>query len=209
MDFLIFKHPLAKFFKVLNDLTEQNQAAGLANVGIQQLNLSYSPEQDRLLFRVGLHDNSELQVWLTFRVTRQIWQLLSGRTAFPTANSIQQDAAPQQALEQFQQEAEAVEALQKMDFSSAYQPREKVQNDGPMLAVKASLNDANPVAPVLILSFIEGIAVNMNLNKEMVLAICNMLQMAAKDAGWSIGAPAQEPVSMRLAEGAEPKKVLH
>lgn len=178
-------------------------------MGIQQLNLSYSPEQDRLLFRVGLHDNSELQAWLTYRVTRQIWQLLSGKTALPTADSIQQDATPQQALEKFRQEAQVAEALQKMDFSTAYQPREKVQNEGTMLVVKADLNDANPDAPMLNLTCVEGMTINMNLNREMVLAICNMLQLTAKEAGWSVGAPAQEPASMRLAGDAEIKKVLH
>ena len=50
----------------------QNEAA------IQQINLSYSVEQDRLLLRVGLADNSELLVWLTNRFTRLLWQLLNG-----------------------------------------------------------------------------------------------------------------------------------
>jgi len=178
-------------------------------VGIQQLNLSYSTEQDRLLFRVGLQDNSELQVWLTYRVAREVWQLLSGKTPLPSAKSIRPEATPQQALEQFQQEAKTMETLQKMDFSTAYQPREKVKNDGPMLVVKASLNDANPDMPILNLVCHEGMTINMNLNKEMVLAICNMLQLTAKEAGWSIGASAQEPASMGLAEDAEIKKVLH
>lgn len=198
-----------KFFEALNDLTEQNQAAGLTNVGIQQLNLSYSHEQDRVLFRIGLYDDSELQVWLTYRVTRKIWQLLVGKTPLASANSSQQDATPQQALQRFQRDAETMEALGKMDFTSAYQPRGEVKNDGPMLAVKASLNDANPDVPILYLVCQEGMTINMNLNKEMVLAICNMLQLTAKEAGWNIEAPAQEAVSMRLAEGAEIKKVLH
>ncbi len=190
-------------------MTEQNQPVGFANVSIQQLNLSYSHEQDRLLFRIGLCDDSELQVWLTYRVTRKIWQLLVGKTPLASANPSQQDATPQQALQRFQREAETIEALGKMDFTSEYQPRGKVKNDGPMLAVKASLNDANPDVPILDLVCQEGMTVNMNLNKEMVLAICNMLQRTAKEAGWSVGAPGQEPASMRIAEGAEIKKVLH
>ncbi len=178
-------------------------------MSIQQLNLSYSHEQDRLLFRIGLHDDSELQVWLTYRVTRKIWQLLVSKTPLASANSSQQDATPQQALQRFQQEAETMEALGKMDFTSAYQPRRTVKNDGPMLVVRASLNDANPDMPILDLVCHEGMTINMNLNKEMILAICNMLQTTAKEAGWSVGAPAQEPASIRLAEDAEIKKVLH
>ena len=39
---------------------------------IQQINLGYNTEQDRLLLRVGLADNSELLVWLTNRITKQL-----------------------------------------------------------------------------------------------------------------------------------------
>jgi hypothetical protein len=63
--------------------------------------------------RVGLADNSELMVWLTYRITKQLWQLLNGETHLPTANSIQPETAPQQAVEQFKQELEVTETLQK------------------------------------------------------------------------------------------------
>ena len=34
------------------------------------------PDQDRLLFRVGLSDNTELVLWLTRRITKSIWNWL-------------------------------------------------------------------------------------------------------------------------------------
>jgi hypothetical protein len=39
----------------------------MTDVGIQQINLSNLTEQDRMLFKVGLSDNNELLVWLTYR----------------------------------------------------------------------------------------------------------------------------------------------
>ena len=68
------------------------------DVGIQQLNLSYIADQDRLLLRVGLSDNSELTVWLTYRITRMIWQLLNVEAHLPSASSIQAGTPPQRQL---------------------------------------------------------------------------------------------------------------
>ncbi len=185
-------------------MPEQNKP-DVTNIAIQQLNMVYNPDQDRLLFRIGLQDNIELQVWLTYRISRQLWQLLSGKAHFPAAKANQSELPPQQALEQFKQEAQAVETLQKMDFATAYQPREKVQNDGAMLAVKLRYVDENAVIPVLHIVCLEGLTASINLNQEMTLAICNMLQLAAKEAGWDIGAPAL----LLTPEAPATQKVLH
>ncbi len=190
-------------------MTQKSKPEVTGNIAIHQFNLSYNPEQDRLLFRIGLHDNSELQVWLTLRICKQLWQLLSGKTHLPTAKSIAPETPPQQALEQFKQEAQVAETLQKMDFVTEYQQRDKVQNDGAMLAVLLNYEDENPAAPVLHITCLEGMTINLNLNKEITLAITNMLQLSTRETGWDIGAPAQGPVSMRLPEDAETKKVLH
>ena len=45
---------------------------------IQQLNLAYDADQDRLLLKVGLTDNSELAIWLTRRIAKSIWTWLHG-----------------------------------------------------------------------------------------------------------------------------------
>jgi hypothetical protein len=106
-----------------------------AEAGILQINLGYDTQQDRLLLKVGLSDNSELLVWLTYRIAKQMWQLLNGETHLPTATSIPAETPPQKAVEQFKQELQTSEALQKLDFATAYQPRAEVVNNGAMLAI--------------------------------------------------------------------------
>ena len=113
-------------------VAEQNIEAA-----IQQINLSYNAEQDRLLFKVGLSDNSELLVWLTNRITNIIWQLLNNETNIPSATSIRVDAPPQQAVAQFNQELQVAQTLQKLDFATEYQPRPALRNDGAVLAINA------------------------------------------------------------------------
>ena len=39
---------------------------------IEQLNLAFDLEQDRMLFKVGLSDNTELAIWITRRIAKSI-----------------------------------------------------------------------------------------------------------------------------------------
>ncbi len=176
---------------------------------IQQINLGYNAEQDRLLFRVGLNDNTELLVWLTSRITQLLWTLLTGEAHLPTANSIQADSPPEQAVAQFKQEMQAADALQKMDFKTEYQPRPEVRNDGAMLAINALLIHAENKRPSLELPCLEGVSVRINLNPELTLAMCNMLQLATKEAGWAISAAVAAPAQSPIAIQNDDKKVLH
>lgn len=155
---------------------------------IQQINIAYNAEQDRLLLRVGLSDDTELLLWLTYRITRELWQLLNGETHLPTADSIQADALPGQAVEQFKQEAQAAETLKKMDFATQYQPRKGVRNEGALLAIKLELSGGN--IKHLDILCLEGVSVGINLPPALVLAVCNLLQISATKAGWSLGAKA-------------------
>jgi len=183
--------------------TDNTALAGKPEAAIQQLNLGYNKEQDRLLLRVGLSDNTELMVWLTLRITKQLWALLNGETHLPTASSIQLETLPEQAVQQFKQEIQATEALQKMDFATEYQPRKEVRNDSAMLATALQLTDDG--VKHLDIACLEGINVRMNLTQELILAMCNMLQLSTKEAGWDIGAP----ISISLITDAGQQKVLH
>ena len=178
---------------------------------IQQINLGYNAQQDRLLLRVGLSDNSELLVWLTYRITRQLWQLLNGETHLPTATSIQSETPPQQAVAQFKQEAQVVDTLQKLDFITEYKPRTDIVNDGAMLATSIVLINHENKPTSLELPCLEGITVRMNLSQELILALCSMLQLSSKEAAWELGLAcklnAEIPATAILATNA--KKILH
>lgn len=193
-------------------MTDQTVAAPQKpEATIQQLNLGYNAQQDRLLLRVGLSDDSELLLWLTYRIARQMWQLLSGETHLPTADSIQADVPVANAVEQFKLEAQATEALKKMDFATQYQPRKEIRNDKALLAIDLKLSEGN--IKHLDVMCLEGVTVGMNLPPALVLALCNMLQLSVKESGWNIGAKvipqplmdAQEPA----VENADKNKVLH
>ena len=188
---------------------ENTTIQGKSEAAIQQINLGYNTQQDRLLLRVGLADNSELMVWLTYRITKQLWQILNGESHLPSATSIQAETLPQQAVEQFKQEIEATEALKKMDFTTEYQARKEVVNDGVLLAISILIINYSNQLSSLELPCLEGITVRMNLTHELTLALCNMLQLSAKEATWDLGIAAKLPVPTMVLAGEEVKKVLH
>lgn len=193
-------------------MTNQNpDQASKPEAVIQQLNLGYNTQQDRLLLRVGLSDDSELLLWITYRIARQLWQLLSGETHLPTADSIQPDAPVASAVEQFKLEAQTAEALKKLDFASSYQPRKEIRNDKALLAI--SLKLSGEAIKHLDIACLEGVTVGINLPPTLVLALCNMLQLSVKESGWNIGAkvlpqPLMNPEEPML-ENEDKNKVLH
>jgi hypothetical protein len=198
---------------IAKNMTDNVNIQNKAEAAIQQINLGYNTQQDRLLLRVGLSDNSELLVWLTHRITKQLWQILNGETNLPTATSIQAEAAPQQAVEQFKQEAQAAETLKNLDFASEYQPRTEVVNNGAMLAISIVIIHFDNKPPSLEMPCLEGVTVRMNLTQELILALCNMLQLSSKEAAWSLGEISKQQKEMQaatvIAAPADEKKILH
>lgn len=191
--------------------TDKTTLHNKPEAAIQQINLGYNAQQDRLLLKVGLADNSELLVWLTYRITKQLYQMLNGETHLPTATSINTETPPQQAVALFKQEAEASETLQNMDFATEYQPRAEIVNDGAMLATSLLIIHYTNKPSSLEMPCLEGITVRMNLTQELTLALCNMLQLSAKEAVWYLGAASHTDVQLapNITIDSEAKKVLH
>jgi hypothetical protein len=178
---------------------------------IQQLNLGYNAQQDRLLLRVGLSDDTELVLWLTYRIAKQMWQQLNGETYLPAADSIQRDALPAEAVAQFKQEVQTTETLSKMDFATKYQPRKEIRNDSALLAIQLKLS--GDVIKHLDIECLEGVTVGINLPPALVLALCNMLQLSSRESGWNIGAKVMPQPLLNAEEIAseitDKNKVLH
>ena len=89
----------------------------------------------------------------------------------------------------------------------------EVVNDGAMLAISVVLIHHPNKPSSLEMPCLEGITVRMNLNQELVLALCNMLQLSAKEASWELGAGLVMAVPAKstalFADNPEAKKILH
>lgn len=186
-------------------MTDQTQSS-LKNkeTAIQQLNIGYNIEQDRLLLRIGLSDDNELVVWLTYRVARQIWQLFNAEINLPTATSIKSDAPPATAVEQFNKEVQSAVTLKKLDFETKYQPRSQKLVDDILLAKEIKLvGEQQRQIEILCVG---GVSLKLNVGNPLMLALCNMLQMSAKKAAWDLGSAVTLPA---VTAPVDETKILH
>jgi hypothetical protein len=185
---------------------------------IQQINLAYDSHQDRLLMKASLSSGQEIRVWITYRIARQIFTVLNREAHLPvtaaglgSAAFLDNTQSPTEATRQFEQEAEAVEDLQALDFETAYQQPASSISDQELLAIEARFVSINDQLNNMQLACAGGMNVNMGLNKELVLAISRMLMIASKDAGWVLAAAEKEPeaVSSIVMQVPAEKQVLH
>ena len=183
-------------------MTEENKVLQKTpEAGIQQINLAYDKVQDRFLFRVGLSDQTEVALWLTYRFSKELWSALNKEAHLPVSEAFN-SLEVTEAVEQFQQEFEATEALEKLDFATEYLPRENLRNDGLLLAVGFTLTED---VKHLDIECLERVTVNINLTPELILAICNMLLLAAKEAGWEL----KTVIPAFVMDEASASKALH
>lgn len=192
---------------------EPSEKSSITEIAVQQLNLSYSSEQDRLLLKVGLSDQTEILLWLTQRIARMIWQLLGTESHLPSVSgqqSLQSNVPPQQAVQQFKQEVEAVQTLQKLDFSTAYQPRKEALHPGGMLIKEVHLVTVHATGQqALEMQSVDGFNMRLNLTQETILAICNMLQLSVKEAAWQLNIVPAQPTNPSTILQPDKNQKLH
>lgn len=183
---------------------------------IDQLNLGFDADQDRLLFRVGLSDNTELVLWLTRRITKSIWSWLKTSQETLLDEPVQvftmnaqgglEEVMPKIISALKTSEPIATESTQpEMDFKTEYRANRTPRLPAPMLAVSCRVVTDRPTQFVLEFGARNGQIANVALSLELKIAFTNMLQMAFKEAAWDLGTPA----SHFVAPQSSAMQVLH
>ena len=179
-------------------MTDNVNVSGGQPVVIEQLNFSFDTDQDRLLFRVGLSDNTELSVWLTRRIAKSIWGWLqTSQSSFDEPVQVFTINA-EGGLEEIQ--SNIISAIQanpaalaqntsvNMDFETQYRGDRVPRLLLPLLAVASRVVTDSASQFVFELSARDGQVVNIALSLELKVAFTNLLQMAFKEAAWDIQA---------------------
>lgn len=170
----------------------------LTDAAIQQLNLGYNAEEDRLLLKIGLADDVEVPVWLTRRIVRSLWKLLH-RDAAPAATAAATELAatpiyPTAAAQVMQAFAEEMRELtlaqqvsESLDMTGAYEERSQQLGDEPLLVSVCRMITEQPDKPTLELAAADGQTLHFSLSPELGMALGSMLQLATREAQWDLG----------------------
>jgi hypothetical protein len=179
---------------------------------IEQINLGFNEQEDRLLLKVGLADKTEVAVWITRRVAKQIWVALqqAGSTLLPSGSSLQSGSESgaldkNQAVNNFMRDAELQQKMAQLDFQSAYQNDRKARSDEPLLAINCLTVSIGNLPPYMELKCITGQSVKIALTGELIQALASMLQLAIREANWDL--TMANPV--QTSSVATSKRILH
>ena len=167
----------------------QNESA------IEQINLGFNDQEDRLLLKIGLADKTEVAVWITRRICKAMWGLLQN-----TNSSLVSAVNPiittpdnkHQAIENFELEVAEQKKINNMDFKSEYITSRDTRTDEPMLAIQCvviSIENSSvekSQLPQLELQCNNGQSVKIALSNELVYAVTNMMLLATREAGWDL-----------------------
>jgi hypothetical protein len=188
---------------------------------IDQLNLRFDADQDRLLFKVGLSDNSELVIWLTRRITKSICNWLKTSQEALLDEPVQvftinaqgglEEAMPKiiSALKTsipHLPEGGIVESGQPaFDCKTEYRANRTPRLSAPMLAVSCRVVTDSQTQFAFEFAARGGQMANVALSLELKVAFTNMLKLACKEAAWYLNAPGSHFVT----PSANATQVLH
>ncbi|MCB5185296.1 hypothetical protein LG201_08775 [Methylobacillus gramineus] len=158
-----------------------------ADMAIQQLHLSYSGPQDRMLLKVSLADETELSAWLTRRIVRVLWGLLQDSELSPMPMHDVMAVTAEELLERFNQEADNLSLIQGINLSGAYQDRKIAEADPPVLVTDCKLVHIDHLESMLEFHSQTGEVYSIALTEELNHAISGMLQLATQEAAWDLG----------------------
>ena len=167
---------------------------------LQQLNLKYIAEQDRLLFRMSTTEADEVRLWFTRKFVKMLWPALLKALALNPQVTAQADPATRQAVVAFQHEKAVAEA----DFEKPYRevtakPPAGGEDDAaaeppataddeplPYLVNGVRVRMQGPERPLLVFLTTEKQEVAVGFNLDLLHSFCRLLQSAMKAADWDL-----------------------
>jgi len=154
---------------------------------LQQLQVAFVPEQDRLLMRVSTQDAQEFRFWLTRRFVNLLYPALKKELARQTHIAHQPSAEARRELLAFEHE----KVKQSADFSTPYSDthsRTLPLGEEPMLLTRFRLQNQASSATRLLVAGPKDQTVNLNLNAELVHSLIVLLDSAVSKADWNLRA---------------------
>ena len=164
---------------------------------VRQLQVAHDSVQDRLVLRIGTQANEEIRVFLTRRFLRELWPHLPAMLAGHLGAAMPL-SAPQES-----QTAGASTFAEPFREENPTYPL----GSNPLLAAEATLEPAGDGVCRLILREMRERGVTLNLNAELLQALCAMLRAAAAQAGWDLALEYASAAPSTAA--AAPKALLH
>ena len=160
--------------------------------GLDQIQVTYVPGEDRLLLRVSTSSNEEFRFWLTRRYVRLVRPHLEQQLVSQPRISTQANPVAQRELYAFERQ----QAVQSADFQTPYKQEEKALPLGaePLLLTRFAMRPTDAGGVSVTLAPEQGQGIDLALTPQLVHSIMALLDNALKTADWAL-APASPPAA--------------
>ena len=177
-------------------------------MSITQFNATYTPDEDRVLFRFNTSESQEYRLWLTRLIVRDVLAL--GAQASVAVLAKEHPPEQAKAIAEFKQQAKA----QNPNFTTFVPATQFPLGADPVLVHKVRFTIERQVTNLeWVLQ--RGQVLTMHINEDMVGQIRLLLQTVAGRAQWALDAPASivQEQEIKLANDplaqVDPGKVIH
>ncbi|MEK9722938.1 MAG: hypothetical protein VW405_05565 [Rhodospirillaceae bacterium] len=158
---------------------------------LHQLTMTYSPEQDRVMLRIGTKEKTEYQLWMTRRFVRVMWgALVQTIERNPElAKGVMPDV--KKALMAMEHQ----ESIQASDFSQEHAKGNVnlTSNTGALLVTGGQVKPVNGNLTRIKLNTENGTGIEFSLNKQLLHALCHMMVTSAQTAEWDLDLAIGDP----------------
>jgi hypothetical protein len=163
---------------------------------ISQLQMSYSPEEDRVLLRLNTTSTEEFRFWLSRRYCQLMVQALTAHRAADPDVSNQVSTVARKAVEEFKQEA----ANSGGNFKDDFKPSDTFPlGESPVLAHKLSYKVSSGKL-ALTMAPKSGQGVTIVLDSALNFNVTKLLKSAGEAGKWGLDWDGKQPGSEQLAE---------
>jgi hypothetical protein len=168
---------------------------------LHQMTVVYTLEQDRLLFRVNTKELVEFRLWLTRLLVRKLWESLVKRFEATPQVAVQAAPGAKEAIMSMRHE----QALQSSDFTKKHEPpaKEPEPEEEPLLVTGFECRQISETVSRLTLRTQKGTHVNLNLNDDLLHALCHLIRNASQQADWALGLAMGNDAATAPASGGE------
>lgn len=155
---------------------------------INQMQMLYVPEEDRILFRVNSTDKQEYRLWLTRRYALLLNKVFEAHLGSDPDVSTQETPEAKQAIQEFKQE----KAMEGANYKQAFdeKPNELPQGNQVPLGFKINYKIQGENMQ-LTLDPKEGPGLNIVINRQITANLAQLLKNASNQGEWSLQSSTQ------------------
>lgn len=160
---------------------------------MHQMQLSYVPTEDRVLFRLNTKARQEFRFWMTRRYMGILWNTLAKLIAdnekpepVDLTKSGRQPAVKDALSEAAKKEIEHQEAVSQSDFQTQYQESSYLPlGEEPALLFSVGIKPNEAGQPLLCMHPEKGQGIEMVLNDQILHSLCKLIVDTSEKALWS------------------------